>query len=121
MTTLSNTALNAAADAVVDLLDGGSVVLLTAADAEVATIGLGTPAFGAAAAGVATANATTEDSNTNAGTVAKASVRNAGDVEVMQCTVSVTGGGGEVQLPSLTFAAGEAARITSFTYTQNNG
>jgi len=63
----STAAINAACDAIVDLVDGGAgagtIKLRTAADAEVATLTFSDPAFGSAAAGVATANSITNDSD----------------------------------------------------------
>ena len=60
-------AINAACDAIVDLVDAGAgpgtIVLQTAGDVEVATLTWADPAFGSAAAGVATANAIVNDSD----------------------------------------------------------
>jgi len=63
----STAAINAACDAIVDLVDGGAgagtIVIRTAAEAEVARLTFSDPAFGSAAAGVATASAITNDSD----------------------------------------------------------
>ncbi len=60
-------AINAACDAIVDLIDAGAgpgtIVLQTAGDVEVATLTFADPAFGSAAAGVATAGAIVNDSD----------------------------------------------------------
>ena len=64
--TLSTAARNAAANAVVDLVDAGSgagkLVIMTAGDVEVATLTFSDPAFGNAASGTATASAIREHS-----------------------------------------------------------
>lgn len=98
-TTLSETAGNAACDAVVDLLDGGTI-LITEDDGEteVATCTFGTPAFGAADDGVATAEAITDDSDAAGGDAALAIIRDSEDGEVMRCTVTGSGGGGDIEL-----------------------
>lgn len=63
----STAAINAACNAIVDLVDGGAgagtIVLYTAAAGEVARLTFSDPAFGSAAAGVATANSITNDSD----------------------------------------------------------
>lgn len=116
--TLETIARNAACDATVGLLDGGTLELLTSADAVVATHTLGTPAFGAAANGVATANAIADDTNTAAGTITKFSAKTSGGAAVFTGTATVTGGGGDIELTSDTLAAGETSSITSLTHTQ---
>lgn len=117
-TTLETVARNAACDAVVDLLDGGTIEFQTSADAEVATLTLGTPAFGAAATGVATANAITEDSSATGGTIAKAVFKTSGAASVFTVSVTATGGGGDIELSSLDIGAGDTVEITSYTHTQ---
>lgn len=116
--TLSATARSAAADAIVDLLDGGNILFRTAASAAVAEVTFGTPAFGAASTGVATANAITPDTNTVAGTIANFQVRTAADAVIFEGSVTATGDGGDMTLTSLTFANGETLSLSSFTYTQ---
>lgn len=117
-TTLSTLARNAAANAVADLLDGGNILFQTSADAEVAELTFGTPAFGDAVNGVATANAITPDTSTIAGTITKFQVRTAADAVVLSGTVTAAGGGGDIVLTSVTFANGETLILSSFTYTQ---
>ena len=84
----STAAINAACNAIVDLVDGGAgagtIVLKTAVDAEVARLTFSDPAFGSAAAGVATANAITNDSDAagNASPVTKFAVEDSDVVEV---------------------------------------
>jgi hypothetical protein len=116
--TLNAVARNAAADAVVGLLDGGNILFQTAGDAQVAELTFGTPAFGAASNGVATANAITPDTSTIAGTITKFQVRTSANAVVFSGTVTAVGGGGDITLTSTTFANGETLSLSSFTYTQ---
>lgn len=115
--TLSTAARNAACDAIVDLLDGGTIEFRTSGDVEVATLGFGTPAFGDAAAGVATANAITSDTNATGGTIAKASVRDSGDAEIMELSVGTVGSGEDIELTSLVIAATETVSMSALTFT----
>lgn len=116
--TLAEAARNAACNAVVDLLDGGTIEMQTSADAEVATLTLGTPAFGAASNGTATANAITADDSATGGTIAKAVFKNSGGDPVFTATVTALGGGGSIELSSLAIGAGDTVSLTSYTHTQ---
>jgi hypothetical protein len=109
------------ADFVVDQLDEGVppglLVMQTAASATVATLTFSNPAFGAAAAGVATAGAITSDTNAVGGTITKAELRNAAATAKILCSVTATGGGGDITLNSVVISAGQTVAITSLTYT----
>lgn len=115
---LETVARNAACNAVVDLLDGGTIEFQTSGSVEVATLTFGTPAFGAAAAGVATANAITSDTSATGGTITKAVFKNS--VAASQFTVSVTatGGGGDIELSSVAIGSGDTVAMSSYTHTQ---
>jgi hypothetical protein len=108
------------ADLVVDQLDlntpPGKLVMLTAGSAVVATLTFGNPAFGSAAAGVATANAITADTNAVGGTIAKAELRQGNATPIVLCSVTATGGGGDIQLNSVVISAGQQVSVTSLTY-----
>jgi hypothetical protein len=108
------------ADYVVDQLDintpPGKVVMLTAASAVVATLTLANPAFGAASAGVATANTIAADTNAVGGTIAKAELRQGNATPIILCSVTATGGGGDIQLNSVVISAGQQVSLTSLTY-----
>ena len=110
----------ALADYVVDQLDlntpPGKLVMQTAAGATVATLTFANPAFGAASAGVATANAIVADTNAVGGTIAKAELRQGASAPVVLCSVTATGGGGDIQLNSVVISAGQQVSITSLTY-----
>ena len=121
--TLTTAARNAACDAIVDLIDGGTtdangdLVFMTSGDVEVATLAMSNPAFGAAAAGVATANTISDDTNATGGTVAKFKIQNRDNTEVFQGTVTVTSGGGDIEMSSLSVGATDTVSVTSMTAT----
>jgi hypothetical protein len=109
------------ANFVVDQLDEGTppgtLVFQTSGDAEVATLNLANPAFGASSAGVATAGAIVTDTNATGGTVAKARLKNNVGTDKIICSVTATGGGGDIQLNSVVISAGQSVSMTSLTYT----
>lgn len=111
---------NAIADLVVDLIDAGAGAgtfeLQTSADAEVATLTFGDPAFGAAANGTAAANAITSDTNATGGTAAKAVAQDSDGTDVFLCSVSATGGGGDVELSSVEIGAGDTVSMSALSY-----
>jgi hypothetical protein len=92
------------------------LIMQTAAAATVATLTFGNPAFGAAANGTATANAITADTNAVGGTIAKAELRQGGATPIVLCSVTATGGGGDIQLNSVVISAGQQVSLTSLTY-----
>lgn len=107
-------------DFVVDQLDEGtppgSLVLQTSGDIEVATLTLANPAFGAAVNGTATAGSITDDTSATGGTVAKARLKNAAGTDKMICSVTATGGGGDIELDTVVITAGQNVSISSLTY-----
>jgi hypothetical protein len=115
--TLETEARNAACDAIVDLLDAGTIEFQTSGGVEVATCTFGTPAFGAAAIGVATANAITSDATATGGTIAKAVINTSVPAVLMTCSVTVTGDGGDFTGASLTIGAGDTVNVTALTMT----
>lgn len=116
--TLSSTARNTIVDAITALLNGGSIVLLTSGNVEVATLGFGSPAFGAASSGSAVANSITSDTSATGGTAAKVSFRNSSNVEVLQGTVGITGSGADLTAASVVITAGETVSISSLSFSQ---
>lgn len=111
---------NGIADYVVDQLDlntpPGRLVMQSAASATVAFLTLSNPAFGSAATGTATASAITADTNAVGGTITKAELRTGSNTAIVLCSVTATGGGGDIQLNSVTISAGQQVSITSLTY-----
>jgi len=108
------------ADFVVDQIDEGTppgtLVFQTSGDVEVATCTFGNPAFGAASSGTATANAITDDTSATGGTIAKARLKNQAGTDKIICSVTATGGGGDIELNSVSVSAGQTVSVTSLTY-----
>jgi hypothetical protein len=118
---LGTTARNAACNAIVDLVDGGSgagtIVMQTTAGAEAATLTFSDPAFGNAATGVATASAITADSHATGGTVTHAHFNDSDATSVLECTVTATGGGGDITLSSVAIGVGDTVSLSALTVT----
>ena len=129
---ITTAARNAAADAVVDLVDVGGAGSLriysgtAPADANAALSGntllaqltMSATAFGSASSGVATAAAITQDSSADAtGTATFFRVLSGGGTVVMQGEVGTSGS--DLNLNSTAISAGAAVSVSSFTYTQS--
>lgn len=112
---------NAIADLVVDRIDAGAgagtLEFQTSGDVEVATLTFSDPAFGAASSATATASAITADSSATGGTIAKARAKDSTGTEVFACSVTATGGGGDIELNSVVVSAGQQVSVSSLTYT----
>jgi len=129
---ITNAAASAAADAVVDLIDGGAGAgtlkiyagtIPTNADTAVgaqvllATLTFTDPAFGAASNGVATASAITSDTSADAtDTAAWFRIADSNAVTVLDGTVGTSGD--DINLNTVSIVAGATVSITSLTYTQ---
>ena len=112
----------AVCDFIVDRIDAGAAAgtleFQTSGDVEVATLTFTDPAFGNAnGSAVATAAAITSDSSATGGTIAKARAKDSNGVEVFACSVTATGGGGNIELSSVVISAGQTVTISSLTYT----
>lgn len=140
---LSTAARNAACDAVVDLVDGGSGagVLRIYSGSQPAGPGtspsgtllaefvLSDPAFGASATGVATLDITpaVEDASANAtGTAGYFRLLDSTEAAgtglgVVDGTVTATGGGGDVTLNTVSIVSGAVVTVTSGTITMPAG
>lgn len=108
------------ADAVVDRLDvggTGTLVFDTSGDVEVATLTFSATAYGAAVGPTATANAITADASATGGTIAKAKQIGVTHGTVIMCSVTATGGGGDIELNSVIVSAGQQVSVSSLTYT----
>jgi hypothetical protein len=93
------------------------VVIQTSGGSTVATLPMAATSFGAASSGVATAGAITSDTNAAGGTAAKGEIQTSGSVAKILFSVTATGGGGDLQLSSVTISAGQTVSISSLTYT----
>ncbi len=94
----------------------GRLVFQTSGSSEVATILLSDPAFGAAAAGVITAGSMTDDTNATGGTVDNFIITDKDNTTIVSGTVTATGGGGDIELSSVTIGAGDTVSMSSLTY-----
>lgn len=115
---------NGITDFVVDQLDEGTppgkLKFQTSGDVDVATLTFSNPAFGSSASGTATASAITSDTSAVGGTIAKARLKNAALTDKVICSVTATGGGGDIQLSSVVISAGQTVALTSLTYSAPN-
>lgn len=120
--TLTTASRNAMADALVDLVDGGTtdatgdLVIMTSGDVEVATLALSNPAFGAASSGVATASAISDDTSATGGTAALHKFQNRDNTEIWRGTVGTSGA--DLNLSSVSIGAGDTVSVSSYTVTQ---
>jgi hypothetical protein len=107
---------SALADVVCGMLNGGVLVLLSVTGVEIARLHFSDPAFFPAIGGVAVANTISSDPNAIGGKVAKASLRDPDDNEILVCDVSLVGDGGMIELSTLTVAAGQEVNISALNY-----
>ena len=127
---LTNAVATAAADVVVDLLDGGYLRIYdgtqpASADTAITTqtllaeLTFGTPAFGAAANGIATANAITADASANATGTATwfRCLKSDGTTVVFDGSVGTSGC--NLNLTSASIVSGGSVSVSSLVYTQN--
>jgi len=94
----------------------GKLVMQTSGAVAVATLTLSATSFGAASSGTSTANAIASDTNAAGGTIAKASFQDHTGLEIFNCSVTATGGGGDITLNSVVVSSGQTVSITSLTY-----
>lgn len=112
---------NGVGDFVVDQLDEGTppgkIIMQTSGAVTVATLTFPNPAFGTTSGGVATAGTIVSDTNAVGGTIAKAELRNAAGTAKILCSVTATGGGGDITLSSVVISAAQTVSLSSLTYT----
>lgn len=131
-TRISTDARNAAADAVVDLLDAGAgagyIEIRTgtqpatpntaASGTLLGTLPLSDPAFGNAATGTATAGAITSDTDADAsGTAGWFRGYDSNNNAVIDGSITGTGGGGDMELDDTAIVAGGTIAVTGWTVT----
>lgn len=115
---------NTLADAILAAIQAGSadtegdLVFMTSGDAEVATLPLSATA-GVVAGAVLTYNAITDDTSATGGTIAKFKIQDKDNAEVYRGSVTVTSGGGDIELSSLLIAALDTVSVSSLTYTSS--
>ena len=128
----SNAAVNAAADAVCDLLDNGYLRLYDGAQpanadtavttqTQLAELRWNATAFGAATAGVAVANSITADTNADATGTATwfRALKSDGTTVVFDGSVGTSSA--DLILNSTAITAGANVAVSSFTYNENKG
>lgn len=126
--THSDTALNAATDAVVALLGSSPNLVfrlsgsVSAPGTAVATLAMAATPFGAASAGVATAGTITDDTNAtgNASPVANATIQTSGGTVHIHFGVAASGSDMDFT-GGLTIASGDTVSCTSLTYKTTAG
>lgn len=129
---LATTARNAAANAVMGLLDAGPAAATleirsgaqpadpqTAATGTLlATVTLSDPAAGSASSGTATITDPVSVTGVGAGTAGWARFKDSTGAAVMDCDVTATGGGGSITLSTTTISVGVTVDMGAITYTQ---
>lgn len=110
-------ARQAAADALLALVDGGDLVILDSADVVLARAALSATAAGATdGSGIATFNAIADSTVLVDGTAAKCEFQNSAGAARIFGNVTATGGGGVVELVTTQLVTGQVVDITSATY-----
>ena len=121
--THSTAAKNAMLDAIDALINTGSgtaqlKITTTGAGSVLATIDLDNPAFGSAASGaMVMAGLPQGDASADAtGTAAEFHIYDRDATLVVSGTVTATGGGGDMTMPSVSITASEPVDLNTFTY-----
>lgn len=126
---ISTAARNAMADALVDLIDGGTTDaggdLQIGTDSGGGTFGtvlaeldFSNPAYGPASTGVAQENAISDETNAPAtGTAALCRVRDRDNTVIFEGTVGATGSGADIELSSTAITAGDNVSVTDLPVT----
>jgi len=119
---------NAKADAHAALYDGGSLNWYTgtipaspaspATGTLLATNTCGNPAFGAAVNGTVTYNSDTSNVQVALGNIGYCRVKDSLGAVVADLDVTLTGGGGAIEVDRLNVAAGEKVAVQSFSLTE---
>lgn len=110
------------ADTVVDTLDAGStfaeLLFQDSGSTTLVTLTFASTAFGAASSGVATAEAITDGTVLVGGTATIGLIQTSTqNNEVLSCSVTSTGGGGDIELSSNVLSTGQTLSMTALTYT----
>lgn len=117
-TTMTNDLKNALLTALGVQLSGGALVLQTAGDVAVATLTLNSGsgnALNTPSSGSTTYKAITADTNAAGGVATKFIMRTSGGTTMYSGTVTASGGGGDLTLPTATIAVGGEVSVISIT------
>lgn len=110
---------NALAQVVLDAIDqdvgAGALIFQTAASAEVATLPLSDPA-GSIVGPLLTFNAITSDTSATGGTTDRFVITDNSGNEIVYGNVTATGGGGDIELSSVSIGVGDTVAVSSLTY-----
>jgi hypothetical protein len=115
---LGTSVRNASANAATALLGGAVLKFLDAGSNVVAEIAIPAGGFAPAVAGVATLLAPLVDPFTGSGTITTFRIESLASALLVSGSVSVVGGGGDIELSSVTYTAGDTLTLPIVTYTQ---
>jgi len=94
----------------------GDLVFMATGDVTVATLPLSATA-GTVTGDTLTYNAITPDTNAVGGTIVAFKIQDRNNAEVYRGTVTITSGGGDIELSSLVIGATDTVSVSSLTYT----
>jgi hypothetical protein len=94
-------------------LSGGTLELQTSGDIEVATLTLANPVFSSVTGKVGTFGDMGADSDATGGDVAKFVMKSSSGTDIYSGTVTITGGGGDIEMPNLTVPAGSTVDMNN--------
>ena len=121
---LTTNSRNVATNSIVDLIDTGTVnptgsinIYTTGLSVLLVVLNFSNPAFGNSLNGVATGNPVTNGVALASGTASIFTAVNRNGVEIFRGTVSATGGGGDIELSSVSIATSQIISINSTTFT----
>ena len=122
--TLSTNTRNVATDSIVDLIDTGTInptgsinIYTSGLGILLVTLNFSNPAYGNALNGRATGNPVANGVALASGTASIFTVTNRNGAEIFRGTVSGTGGGGDIELSSISIATSQTISISSSTFT----
>ena len=117
---------NELADLIRNLVDAGTtdttgdLIIMAGDDSSVASLSwTATPSFDSASGGNITMSAINDDTSAPGGTAAAFKFQNRDNTEVFRGTVTVTSGGGDIELSSINIGPGDTVSITSFQYSSS--
>lgn len=119
--THSSTVRTDVADFITAKLDvggAGNIQFQSAGSTAIAALTFATTAFAAASGPSSTSNTITADTNAVGGTITKAALRTNGGSTILACSVTSSGGGGDIELGSVVISAGQTVDLDGgLTYT----